>query len=87
MPKLRNVLNAEDQLNLLISLIGLINVQEEIHIDDAASALGVTKKAIRDAISTIVVSGSYKRDEAEYWFNIDWELFADEELLTWSSMS
>ena len=84
MPKLKNVLKAEDQLNLLISLIGLINVSGEIHIDDAAAQLNVPRQVIRDAITTIIVSGSYKRDEAEHWFNVDWELFDSEEILAWA---
>lgn len=83
MPKLKNVLKAEDQLNLLISLIGLLNITEEIHIEEAARQLNTSREAIREAINTIVVAGSYKRDEANYWFNIDWDLFEEDGILTW----
>lgn len=83
MPKLKNVLRQEDQLNLLISLIGLINATEEISCTEAAEQLGTTPQAIRDAIRTIAFSGSYRPGAPETPFNIDWIALEEDDLLRW----
>jgi|GEM_PF-174646 len=87
MPKLKNVLSGDDKFNLLISLIGLINVEGEIEIEDAAKRLGVSNEMIRSAISTITVSGwMNERGGEQLPFNVAWGLIDDDKpegLLTW----
>lgn len=83
MPKLRNVLSGDDQFNFLITLIGLIMREGEMHIDDVAKRMGMTKQAVRKAMSTLVVAGRVDESGFERLpFNFDWELFEDSELLT-----
>lgn len=79
MPKLKNILSGDDQFNFLISLIGLIQREQEIHIDDAADRLGLSREAIRKAMSTLVKSGGLREDGHELLpFNFDWDLFEQE---------
>ena len=86
MPKLKNVLSGDDQFNFLISLIGLINTEGEIHIDDAAKRLGMTREAIRSAMSTIVVAGHYRTDGGEVNpYNFNWGAFEQDDVLCWDN--
>jgi proteasome accessory factor C len=86
MPKLKNVLSGDDQFNFLISLIGLINTEGEISIDDAATRLGMTREAIRSAMSTIVVAGHYRSDGGEVNpYNFNWGAFEQDDILCWDN--
>ena len=89
MPKLKNVLSGDDKFNLLISLIGLINVEGEIEIVDAAQRLGVTPQMIRSAVGTISLAGYMPSGGGEVNpFNVSWPLIDEEKadgLLTWQS--
>jgi len=86
MPKLKNVLSGDDQFNFLISLIGLVNTAEEIHIDDAAARLGMSREAIRSAMSTIVVAGHYRSDGGEVNpYNFNWGAFEQDDMLCWDN--
>lgn len=83
MPKLKNVLSGDDQFNFLISLIGLVQREGEIHIEDAASRLGLSLEAIRKAMETLVKSGGVRSDGHELLpFNFDWDLFHEEGVLS-----
>lgn len=82
MPKLRNVLSGDDQFNFLITLIGLIMREGEMHIDDVASRMGMTKQAVRKAMTTLVVAGRVDESGFERLpFNFDWDLFEATERL------
>jgi proteasome accessory factor C len=82
MPKLKNVLSGDDQFNFLISLIGLVQREGEIHIEAAAERLGMSVAAIRKAMETLVKSGGVRADGHELLpFNFDWDLFHDEGVL------
>lgn len=87
MPKLKNVLSGDDKFNLLISLMGLINVEGEIEITDAAARLGVSPEMIRAAVGTISVAGYLPERGGEVNpFNVSWPLIDDDRpdgLLTW----
>ncbi len=89
MPKLKNVLSGDDKFNLLISLIGLINVEGEIEIEDAATRLGVSAEMIRSAVGTISVAGHLPASGGEVNpFNVSWPLIDDDKaegLLTWAA--
>ena len=83
MPKLKNVLSGDDQFNFLISLIGLVHREGEIHIQDAAARLGMSLEAVRKAMETLVKSGGVRPDGHELLpFNFDWDLFHDEGILS-----
>jgi proteasome accessory factor C len=88
MPKLKNVLSGDDKFNLLISLIGLINVEGEIEIEDAAKRLGVSNEMIRSAASTISLAGwQNERGGEELPLNVSWGLIDDDKpegLLAWA---
>ncbi len=84
MPKLKNVLGAEDQFNLLISLIGLVNTQEPISVTDAAAALNVSPEQIRKAVSTIVVAGDETKGLWGQPFNFDPDAYLDDDVLAWN---
>lgn len=76
MPKLKNLLSADDQFNFLISLIGLIQREEEIHIDEVSNRLGLSRETVRKAMATLVKSGGVRSDGHEFLpFNFDWDLF------------
>lgn len=83
MPKLRNVLSGDDQFNFLITLIGLIMREGEMHIDDVAARMGMTKQAVRKSMSTLVVAGRVDETGFERLpFNFDWDLFEESERLS-----
>jgi len=83
MPKLKHVLSGDDQFNFLISLIGLIQREGEIHIEDAAARLGLSREAVRKGMETLVKSGGVRKDGHELLpFNFDWDLFDQEGVLT-----
>ncbi len=85
MPKLRNVLSGDDQFNFLIALIGLVNREGAIHIDDAAARLGLSVEAVRKGMATLVVVGHRKPSGSEELpFNFDWELFEETGLIRFS---
>ncbi len=83
MPKLKHALSGDDQFNFLISLIGLIQREGEIHIDAAAARLGLSREAVRKGMETLVKSGGVRQDGHELLpFNFDWDLFDQEGVLT-----